>query len=60
MEQTRKKRKPAGRGERHSAAWGKRFGVLVLVLVAELAFAVARAATCEIGKARRRDCAVHE
>ena len=39
MEQTRKKRKPAGRGERHSAAWGKRFGVLVLVLVAELAFA---------------------
>src|SRR5713226_6821081 len=33
MEQTRKKRKPAGRGERHSAAWGKRFGVLVLVLL---------------------------
>jgi serine protease AprX len=39
MEQTRKKRQPAGREERHSAAWGKRFGVLVLVLVAELAFA---------------------
>jgi serine protease AprX len=39
MEQTRKKRQPAGREERHSAAWGKRFGVLVLVLVADLAFA---------------------
>src|SRR5260370_19979155 len=39
MEQTRKKRQPAGREERHSAAWGKRFGVLVLVLVTELAFA---------------------
>jgi len=39
MEQTRKKRKPAGRGERHSAAWGKRFSVLLLVLVTELAFA---------------------
>lgn len=39
MEQTTKKRKPAGRGERHSAAWGKRFSVLVLVLAAELAFA---------------------
>jgi hypothetical protein len=39
MEQAKKKRKPAGRDERHSAAWGKRFSVLVLVLVAELAFA---------------------
>src|SRR5260370_6177112 len=39
MEQTRKERKPAGRGERHSAAWGKRFSVLVLVLVTELALA---------------------
>src|ERR1700726_158196 len=36
---TRKSRKPAGRGERHSAAWGKRLSVLVLVLVAEIAFA---------------------
>src|ERR1700716_1364994 len=39
MLQTRKPRKPAGRGERHSAAWGKRLSVLVLVLVAEIAFA---------------------
>src|SRR3979411_241576 len=39
MLQTRKSRKPAGRGERHSAAWGKRLSVLVLVLVAEIAFA---------------------
>src|SRR3981081_3715909 len=39
MLQTRKSRAPAGRGERHSAAWGKRLSVLVLVLVAEIAFA---------------------
>jgi serine protease AprX len=39
MLQTRKSRKPAGRGIRHSAAWGKRLSVLVLVLVAEIAFA---------------------
>src|SRR6266853_2989044 len=39
MQRTRKKRKPAGRGERHSAAWGKRLGLLVLVLVVEAAFA---------------------
>src|SRR5216683_993903 len=39
MEHLRKKRKPAGRGERHSAAWGKRLGVLLLALVAEVAFA---------------------
>src|SRR3982075_194935 len=39
MLRTRKSRRPAGRGERHSAAWGKRFSVLVLVLVAEIAFA---------------------
>src|SRR5258707_15568980 len=42
MEPTRKKRKPAGRGERHSAAWGKLLGVLVLALVAEVAFAQPR------------------
>src|ERR1700678_4287270 len=36
---TRKAQQPAARGERRSAAWGKRFGVLVLVLVTELAFA---------------------
>jgi serine protease AprX len=39
MELTAKKRKPAGRGERHSAAWGKRLAILVLALVAEVAFA---------------------
>lgn len=39
MVHTRKAQKPAGRGERRSAAWGKRFGVLALVLVTELAFA---------------------
>src|SRR5260370_36699317 len=33
MQQTRKSQKPVGRGQRHSAAWGKRFGVLVLVLL---------------------------
>ncbi|MFZ1158037.1 MAG: S8 family peptidase, partial [Candidatus Sulfotelmatobacter sp.] len=36
---TRKAQKPAGRGERRSAAWGKRLGVLVLALVTEMAFA---------------------
>jgi len=39
MEQTRKKRKSAGRGERHSAAWGKRLSMLLLLLIAEAAFA---------------------
>src|SRR5229473_2720799 len=34
MQQIRKSQKPVGRGQRHSAAWGKRFGVLVLVLLA--------------------------
>src|SRR4030081_2765781 len=38
MVRTRKK-KPAGRNERHSAAWGKRLSVLVLLLVTEVAFA---------------------
>ena len=33
------KSKPAGRNERHSAAWGKRLSVLLLVLLAEAAFA---------------------
>src|SRR6266566_2160801 len=32
--QTRRSRRPMGRWARHSAAWGKRFGVLVLVLLA--------------------------
>src|SRR2546427_206780 len=39
MELTGKKRKPVGRGERHSATWGKRLAVLVLAFVAEVAFA---------------------
>src|SRR5258708_1322605 len=30
----RTRKKPAGRDERHSAAWGKRFGVLIVVLLA--------------------------
>ena len=38
MVRTRKK-KPARRDERHSAAWGKRLSVLVLLLVTEVAFA---------------------
>src|SRR6266853_2997377 len=42
MEQITKRPKPAGRGERHSAAWGKRLVVLVLALVAEVAFAQPR------------------
>src|ERR1700731_1021511 len=42
MEQMTKKPTPAGRGERHSAAWGKRLVVLVLALVAEVAFAQPR------------------
>src|SRR5579863_7742674 len=36
---TRKAQKPEGRGERRSAAWGKRCGVLLLALVTEMAFA---------------------
>src|SRR5258706_11268726 len=39
MEQTRKTRKSAGRGERHSAAWGKRLSTLLLLLIAQTAFA---------------------
>jgi serine protease AprX len=35
---TLKSKKP-GRGERHSAAWGKRLSILALVLIAEVAFA---------------------
>ena len=31
--------KPAGRDERHSAAWGKRWGFLVLLLMTDVAFA---------------------
>ena len=38
MSQTLKPKDP-DRGQRHSAAWGKRFSVLLLVLFAELAFA---------------------
>ncbi len=38
MLQKRKRHKP-GRGERHSAAWGKRLGILLLVLVTEASFA---------------------
>src|SRR6202047_3394690 len=38
MVRTRKKKR-AGRDERHSAAWGKRLSVLVLLLVTEVAFA---------------------
>ena len=33
MQQIQRSKKPVGRWERHSAAWGKRFGVLVLVLL---------------------------
>src|SRR6266851_2924501 len=33
MQQTRRSQKPVSRWERHSAAWGKRFGVLILVLL---------------------------
>ena len=32
-------RRAAGRGQRHSAAWGKRLSMLLLLLVAEAAFA---------------------
>jgi len=39
MKHTRKTGKPANRGERHSAAWGKRLAALALVLVADMAFA---------------------
>ena len=35
----KKSQKPKGREERHSAAWGKRLSVLVLLLVTEAAFA---------------------
>src|SRR5579864_6807330 len=43
MVRTQKSPKPAGRNERHSAAWGKRFG-LVLVLATTMAFGVSPAA----------------
>lgn len=39
MVRSQKFPKPAGRNERHSAAWGKRLSFLLLVLVAEAAFA---------------------
>src|ERR1700683_1051811 len=39
MKHTRKTGKPANRGERRSAAWGKRLAALALVLVADMAFA---------------------
>src|SRR5437879_9359640 len=42
MVSKQKSRRPAGRNERHSAAWGKRLSVLLLVLVAEVAFAQPR------------------
>ncbi|HWJ47706.1 MAG TPA: S8 family serine peptidase, partial [Candidatus Udaeobacter sp.] len=36
---TKQQKRPAGRGERHSAAWGKRLGtVLVLILATGMAF----------------------
>ena len=38
MSQTLKAKSP-GRGERHSAAWGKRLSMLLVLLVAEAAFA---------------------
>jgi hypothetical protein len=37
MQQTKKSPKPEGRGERHSAAWGKRLS-LVLLLATGMAF----------------------
>jgi serine protease AprX len=40
MSHTLKSKNPS-RGERHSAAWGKRLGMLLLILVAEAAFAAA-------------------
>lgn len=36
---TRKSKKPAGRGERHSAAWGKRLSLIALLLAAEVGVA---------------------
>src|SRR6266567_4826440 len=42
---TKKSQKPSGRGERHSAAWGKRLGLaLVLVLATGMAFGQGRIA----------------
>ena len=38
MSQTLKPKSPS-RGERHSAAWGKRLSMLLLLLIAEAAFA---------------------
>jgi len=38
MSQTLKPKSPS-RGERHSAAWGKRLSTIVLLLLAETAFA---------------------
>src|SRR5260370_20203936 len=45
MQHTKKSQKPSGRGERHSAAWGKRLSlVLMLVLATGMAFGQSRIA----------------
>jgi serine protease AprX len=49
MSQTLKPKNP-GRGERHSAAWGKRLSILLLVLIAETAFAQASGDGMLVGK----------
>jgi serine protease AprX len=49
MSQTLKPRNP-GRGERHSAAWGKRLGTLLVLLVAQTAFGQAREEVRPAGK----------
>jgi serine protease AprX len=47
MARTQTFKRPAGRGERHSAAWGKRLSVLVLLLVTAAAFGQGRSVPVE-------------
>src|SRR5579862_6797261 len=52
MVRTQKLRKPPGRHERHSAAWGKRLG-LVLVLASSMAFGQRWSSPSEAGRFSR-------
>src|SRR4029077_1339723 len=54
MERVQKFKRPAGRGERHSAAWGKRLSMLVLLLVAEAALAQGSGVQASSGGSQHR------
>src|SRR4029077_1819729 len=54
MERVQKFKRPAGRDERHSAAWGKRLSMLVLLLVAEAALAQGSGVQASSGGSKHR------